>query len=214
MAQLIADSMVRYSLVATYLGEEVVNIFDMYVDIDDGPLGPTRRAGCDRVGADLLNAWVEHILPALHSAYVFERVDYIDLGSAGGPTGTVTSTEDNVLPLAGGNSSGDPLPASVAMRVDKVSDTERGQRNGRMFLVGLNETMIEGNNFTSGIIQNFQTAFDAFLPAITETGVVDDYNYDPRVIHVVGGVFQNSTSIETYVPRRASSTQVRRLPGR
>lgn len=180
MPRLIADGCARFAINGTFAAEPVVNIWDMHVDSLGGS---DRDDNMPRVAERILDKWCDHILPMLQNDYTFTDVSWVDLDTADGSTGAITSGADEVLPQSG-TQVGSPLPASVAAKVAKVINRTRGKRNGRLYLCGLDEgwTLAGAPNHLTAATQTMlNDAFNAFKNAVNEN--VAFYNSTSVVLH-------------------------------
>lgn len=191
MAALIVPKVCRYALVGAWPNARpIVNVIDM--EIPDN-VGEDRVEACITVGEDLRNAWQDHVLNLVSQDYLFVRVDYVDLDSADGSTGTLS-------PDPGRKTRGDinqaPLPPSDAVIISKVATSARGQRSGRIFLSGAPEMYVDQNGV---LIPSYRTLvddnMDNFLESISDTGIVGVEKY-PVVVHA----------------RTSTSSRVRSMP--
>lgn len=166
MAALVADGIARYAVNQAYNGRAVVNIFDMKIDTT-GTI-TDREEACFAQAGNLMNAWVDIIVPLLADQLVTNSVAWVDLDSLTGSVGARTSTTTTTLPAPGGTSSA-KMPGNVAIRVNKQTSGGRGTRQGRLYLCGVNEASTDPNNPNSpnaGWIAQLQPALDDFLDAI------------------------------------------------
>nr|CRY96617.1 hypothetical protein [uncultured prokaryote] len=211
---LVAPGVCRYSIVADFLGETVVNVCDMAIDTEEGVGDLAGRAnGIAAVAGDLLDSWVANILPRLGINYSFRSVDWVDLNSADGEVGSINATPDNALPLSGGRNA-DPHPSSVAILVKKEISGGRGERAGRMFLAGVIDDDASGNVLLPSVATALNAAFAQFLTDMSVEGTINDQEFKPVVVHTKAGQFTRYTDISSYNVRAPLTTQVRRLPQR
>ena len=213
MAALVAPGICRYTINQTYGGRPVVNIIDMQID--------TTGTGWDRgeairlAAGDILNNWVEHVMTIQTSAVTFSSVSWVDLNSEDGPTGIRTSTSNETLPK-NGTASGTNGWGNVAWRVNKGGSAVRGQRSGRMYLVGVPEEANENSN-PSVVIPTWagyvNTAMGDFLDGINDVEGMSDITRKMVVLHVVAGLYQGYGDVESLTCDARFGSQRRRLRG-
>lgn len=177
---LVAPGVCRYTVNGTYLGRPVANILDQLIGDNVGPT--TRSEAIDDTAGDIIDAWSQHVLSFVNTGYTALNVSWVDLDNDQGETGSKSSTTDETWPQSG-LSDGDPYAASVALLVTKQTSSGRGQRNGRMFIAGLDESFVTGNSIEPTVLSGIQTEMDAFTEALTETGVIATYTTEPVVVH-------------------------------
>lgn len=211
---LVATDVCRFTINGTYLGRPVANVLDMVVlNMTQGP----RRDVLDDVAGDIIDAWDSHILSWVNDEYQAESVSYVDLDSEDGATGTKSSTTDTSWP-ANGRSGGDPYAGSVAALVTKETTSARGQRNGRWFIAGLDESFVSGNLIDATVATGIQTELGDLVEELTETGVTVDFEKFPTVVHtqIVGTgdnkaiVYKGNTQITNFALNRRVASQRRR----
>lgn len=157
---LVVPGVVRFTVHGRYGNRDVANIYD--VDINTR-LGASRIDAINDLAGRLINAWTDEVLDWVASAYSARSVTWVDLDDDEGTTGERTSTLQHDWPIAGGNDT-DAMPGNVSILIRKVTDGQRGSRNGRMYLVGVPEeatTAADPNQL-----------FDAYV------GSVNDYMQD------------------------------------
>lgn len=193
MAVLIAPDVVRVTLKGMYLGRNVANIQDFVVH--DVPLGGDRNDAIKGTMVQVLDAWAEFVRTSLGADMSFTGLDWVDLNSADGATGSLTSTDDHTLPVVG-TGGGEALTGQVALLLTKVCSARRGARNGRMYVAGLTESNVTGNYLASGVRAALQTTADTLLEAWTETGVISPpFTFFPTVVHT-RAIGPGSTEVE------------------
>lgn len=212
---LVAPSVCRYTVNGTYLGRPVANILDQVIIDNVGPT--TRHDAIDDVAGDIIDAWSQHILSFVNTGYTATSVSWVDLDNANGETGSKSSTTDESWPQSG-LSDGDPYAASVALLVTKETSSGRGQRNGRMFIAGLDESFVTGNTIEPAVLTGIQTELDAFTEALTETGMIATYETFPTVVHTrnTGTAanpvieYVNNTAVTSFAAQSRVASQRRR----
>lgn len=203
---LIRTGVARYTVNGTYLGVPTANIVDLYCS----PLTPgeARDEVVENLAGVVLDAWCEYLLPVMMSAYSITSVSWVDLASADGTTGSLSSTGTNTLPQAGALT-GQAYSGAIAILVDKQTTSRRGEKAGRMFLPPCGESDIEGNTIGAPYLAALNTALeelhDALNPSTDPVAVF-------KVVHV--GETSTASSISTVtglVARAKVTTQRRRL---
>lgn len=208
---IIAPDVVRFSIVGSLFGEDCINILDVNLN---AAIGETRTEFLDDLAGDILNQWADHILPVLSAGYEFQEVRFVDLDSATGRTGSVTSTDGTTLPQPGGTT-GQALPNSVYAKVSKVLEAKtRVQRNGTLRLSGLPESYTTGAN--GNILEPTQqaginAAFEELKDGIN--GNNGDYTANLVVVHTVDQAYTGQSEIANFVVRSQVGTIRRRMPG-
>lgn len=125
----------------------------------------TRGAAVAREAQIIADAWVTHALPSLANNYTLLRVEYIDLHTTSGVTGSVVPT--GTPPFVGGSASA-VVPQNVAVILTKTVAGIRGTRAGRMFLPPPAESSVgELGQLDGPAIAGYNTIGANFLSAIT-----------------------------------------------
>lgn len=213
MAPLVVPNVCRFSVVQSFEGEPVVNIVDMQVDTTGTP--QSRADAIYEIAGDILNNWDDHILEYQTDNLTALRVDYMDLNSLDGVTGSRSTTSDKTWPAAGPTVASS-FPGMVALRVDKVVGGNRQTRNGRMYLAGITESATEdspANQFSATFVSNMQGVIDDFLEGINDyEGSEFPLDRQQRlvVVHTVDGVGNGYTVVDRLVVRSQVASQVRR----
>lgn len=211
MAAIVAPGVCRYTINATYAGQDVANVFDYHIDgtnpLEDRSLHIFEQAG------DILNNWSDHIVPLLASPYVARSVSWVDLTSLDGETGSRSSTSEHTWPMAGGNGA-QAFPGNVALRIDKVQSGGRRARNGRTYLVGLPEVgqgNPTNNEWDGTILETFGEAMADFVDGTNSEAGPDGREVDMVVVHTVNGVFQSRSNVTGVRAQANVASQRRRL---
>ena len=137
MPVLVVPDVCRFSVHQSLGGQEVVNIIDMQVDTTGSEV--SRSEALFDVAGDILNNWNDHILGGQINDLQAVSVDWIDLNSENGPTGSRSTTSANQWPKAGSDAGSSIMPGMVALRIDKQTAGGRGTKKGRMYLAGVHE---------------------------------------------------------------------------
>lgn len=207
MAALIAPGCVRYTVHGQYDGEAIANIVDMDIDTQ---LGGDRDENVQNLAGVILNEWSDHILPRVDDNYLAQAVSWVDLDSEDGSTGQRASTSEHTWPAVGGRT-GPSQPGNVAARVRKGGAARRGQRAGRMYLVGVMESdtdEVNPNYLVDGQVQAWNEALADFLAGVNQD---TPYEADMVVIHTIGGVYESHNDVQDLTIERRLASQRRRL---
>lgn len=214
MAPIVAPTICRYAVQALFNSRPVVNILDMHIDTT-GSSEDRETAIFDQAGI-ILNEWDDRVLPLLTNQYVAQKVSWVDLNSLSGTTGERSDSGGHTWPQPGGSSDGS-TPGNVAYRVNKQTSSERGARQGRMYLCGVGESANEnanGNEVHSTIAATMNTMLDGLLPALNQTeGGPSDFTSALHVVHTVDGAFSSSSEVVQLVIDAVFGSQRRRLRG-
>lgn len=207
---LVVPSVARYAINATYHGEPCVNILDYSIQTTE--VG--RETDLDRFAAVILAAWSKNMLPIWTNQYVANSVDWVDLDSELGSTGTRTTSvgwavDEYTWPKAGlGSSQG--MPGNVAMLVSKGGGRSRSTRSGRMFLAPGPESGHNGNILEPTYAATVNTALTAFLNATrSPTGV--PMTETMVTVHKPSLVNPSYTPVTSLTVNTTVSTQRRRV---
>lgn len=213
MAALVAPGICRYSINQTYGGRPAVNIIDMQVDTTG--TAADRPEALFNIAGDILNNWVDHVMTIQTAAVAFNSVSWVDLDAADGPTGIRTSTSNETLP-ENGKAAGTNGWGNVAWRVNKGGSAVRGQRSGRMYLVGVPDEANENSN-PSVVIPTWagyvNTAMADFLAGINDEEGPNETTRKMVVLHVVAGLYQGYGDVESLTCDARFGSQRRRLRG-
>lgn len=174
MPGIIATGVVRYSLNGTYAGRPWTNIVDALVVESLG--GGTRAECLEDLGKRLIDSWVANVLENVVSQVSFTDLQWLDLDSESGSTGTLTAGTVSVLPQAG-TAAGDGMAGNVAYRVNRNIVATRGKRKGRLYLVGVSEADTAAGS-PNQISTAKRDAMNADL-AILRTDMIQDPGVNP-----------------------------------
>lgn len=227
MNPLIANDMVRFTVNGNYAGRLIANVFDMAL-VQDGT--PTQRATAIAAQAGVIvSAWADEICELLVDDYTATSVSWLDLSSLNGSVGQTSIGPGTDFPKAGEDIT-NPMPGSVAYRVLKNTTPQRGQRQGRMYLVGVPEnatTTTAPNNVSSATVTAWNTKLAAFLSAINvgtsqvppayeaRLGVIHTHvdKVDPDDPSTWVLVYEGSSLVNSLTMGSLLGTQRRRLSG-
>ena len=176
----------QYTINGTYAGRAVANVFHMKIDTT-GSIA--QRADAVRAMAGIfLNQWTTDIMALIGSAYTANSVAWVDLDSATGSVGAISTSGANVWPKAGSGASA-TLPGSVALLIRKNVSGQRGARKGRVYLVGIDESLTvspANNTITTAGAAAWQAKWTAFYGNINQTDQGPlTYNARQCVAHVL-----------------------------
>ena len=181
---LVAPNVCRYSTLGTYAGGNWASVIDLRPTIVSGPL-PDRPEVCNAMGARLAFAWVAGFRQRMSDKAVIQRIDWVDLDSTEGSTGTVGAVG---LPLpATGQSSSSGMPGNVACRVRKNAAGPRGSRPGSIYVVGLPEDQTDLANprdMSPAGVSAWQTAANNFMSTLETPIEHDAGEYIARMVVV------------------------------
>lgn len=219
MAKIVAPGVCRYTVHGTTVDRPWAVILDM--DIETTGSNDSRDLTIFNVAGDIINNWVEYLLPLQDSSGSLTGVSWVDLDSINGITGSRSNTSEYTLPLPGGSSGGLDSSATAVLVRKELAGAGRGSRPGRMYFPGPSGSAYEDNVLGPSSLATWQTAFDTFFDNITDDGGLLDYALDLCVVHTPGidgygpGDTYNATSTHVVAmsvqPRVA--TQRRRLRG-
>lgn len=213
MATLVAPGVCRYTINQTYGGRPVANVLDMHINNEE--IGTSRAEACFEVAGDILNNWVDHVMTIQTGAVAFNSITWVDLTSEDGATGIRTETSNETLPQNGG-AAGTNGWGNVAWRVNKGGSARRGQRSGRMYLVGVPDEANENSN-PSVVIPTWagyvNTAMADFLAGINDREGPNRVLRELVVLHVVAGLYQGYGKVESLTCDSRFGSQRRRLRG-
>lgn len=211
MAPIVAPRICRFTVNQEMGGQQIANVLDLYVDEND--VITDRTDACRWTAQDILNNWTDHILPAQVDNLSATSVDWLDLNSLSGSRGSVASTEDNVWPQEGGNTSDAAMPNVIALRVDKETTGGRGTKRGRMYIAGIAESGTASDDVTDWsalTVSSMQERLDDFYNGITDENPFAIFQSRLVVVHTVGGVYSGNSTVNGMTVRAPIGTQVRR----
>lgn len=217
MAELIADTIVRYTINGQYVGRPVANVLDYQIDTTGSVTG--RVESIYALAGILINEWTDSIMTELANQYSALSVSWIDLDSLEGSTGERTSSGDTVWPMAATNNFA-AMPGNVALRVNKAISGTRGQRQGRMYLCGVPEAWTDPgspNQVGGAALANLNDRLESFLGDTNQDGEGglpgETYMAKMVVVHTVDGVFTTKSDVRSLSADPLLSSQRRRLRG-
>jgi len=218
MPALIVPGIVRYAIKGEYAGQQIANIID--IDIDSIGI-EARETNVQDQAEVLVSAWADHICPQLSSTYRANEIDWVDMNSASGSTGTQITGTGSDFPQVGGIA-GTPMPGSVAYLIHKAIQSQRGARAGRMYLVGMAESdtaALTPNEILGARVTAMNTALASFLAAVNQDG--GNYNSRIKVVHTKNNalpteppdiVYVSQSEVTSLTCDNRVRSQRRRLP--
>lgn len=209
---LVFPDIVRFTVVGAYGEQECLNILDAEVQ-SEGSL-VDREEAIFAVAGDIINNWVDHILPVVHANYQINEVRWVDLNTATGSTGSRTETDAETLPQFG-SLSGSGMPGNVYVKVVKtLQGKDRTQRNGILRLGGVAESTTVDSDVNSILDTHaaaVNSAFENFKDGINGAALGTETNLG--VLHTVEGVATDFSRLSTFSARTGLGTIRRRMPG-
>lgn len=209
---LVWENVVRYSLIGSYGEQEVVNVLDVSLNTQGG--FEDREEELFLVAGDILNNWVDHILPRVHANYQLNEVRWVDLTSEDGGTGSRSSTSENTLPEFG-TQGGQGMPGNVYIKVAKlVQGKDRRLRNGMLRLAGVPEGYTADSDVNSILdthVDALNDAFEDFKDGVN--GGVIGGSRNLGVLHTINGTAVGFSRISEFNVRTGLGTIRRRMPG-
>lgn len=160
---LIVNDVIEVAISGTQTGKAWTNVLHVRHD------RPISSGNAGDVAQEVLDAYVEELLPLMSELVTVTGAEYVDLDSAEGDTGSVTPSAG--LTVTGGDSA-QPVPINTAVLVRKNTEGGRAARNGRMFLPGMAEVNVDGAGIIASVSRTaWQTAADAFLNTVNDGGI-------------------------------------------
>lgn len=219
MAIIHAPGVCRYTVKGMIADRPWANIIDMEIDTSLG-FGPRNDAIFTTAG-DILNNWVDHMMPGLVPEMSFTEISWVDLHTIDGTTGSRSATSEYTLPVTGDSASDFNAGSIAYLYTKELVGAARNARTGRMYVAGPGTVGIEDNMIQPNTLSDRQDDADTFLANITDEGAIYSYTVDMCVVHTPGisgygpGDVYEATS--THVSRLALqprlATQRRRLRG-
>jgi len=162
----------------------------------------------DLVSANI-SMWTTEIMPLLSQDLTFENVKSRDLTVQIG-----LSYEAAVNPIVAGGIATAGLPGNVALCVKKTTGYSGPNARGRIYLAGMGEGFVIGNEVTSSFLANilaaladWQSGVESLLSGVTHVHVSRYLNGVPRTV----GAYWN---VLTFTGDTILDSQRRRLTGR
>lgn len=207
MAGIIAPDVVRYTIEGSIFGQPADVVLCMVVQDITGP----RHTAIEHVANVLVTQWHDFIQNAgMSSQYTVQKVSWVDLDSETGSTGETSAGTGASAPYAGAVG-GDCCPANVAMEVVKAINAVRGVHHGKSYVPGVPESGQANGLLTSSMQTAAQTAADAFLTAVTDTGEGADPAFFMTVLHTHHGLYVDNHQVQHYNVQQKLRSQRRRI---
>lgn len=195
---LVSASTIRFAIEGTYLGADVVTIWDQFAAegvYDD------REEACELLGGELLASWNGNILQWMDTAYTANQVSYVDISQDDGVVGSINSRGGISWPASGAIGATDSYTPAAATLVTKRTTARRGERSGRMFLPPPREGQVNAGQLDGVYLNGLQESLNVVVENMTN--LVDPPTVYPVVTHVRAG----NPNIGT--PSRVTSLGVR-----
>lgn len=206
---LIVPNVARFTINGHTNLRPTAQVQDVWLDQESGSLD--RAEAISDCAGDIINYWCDLILPSQMSGWTFDSVSFVDLDSENGVVGVQTVGADETLPQNGGTS-GEMLPYNTALLVTKRTISQRGLRNGRMYVPGFGEQNAANGAWTSAFITAMQPQFNALydgidIPDERRPVVVHYTSFDEKGNPLTG----TSRPMLSYALQARQATQRRRL---
>lgn len=204
MATVYANNVVEIAVIQTYAGRPAVNVWHMEATEEWWP------ASITDIVRDFANNWQDHVLSMQTPSTTLERFEYRSLDIGNGDVGTLAP--DSGKPTVGSFGS-NGAPPNVAYLIKKNTDNRpRGARDGRMFLVGVEETVVDPAGIVDATNLNaLQGLIDDFYNGISDTGVFTNDGRFPVVLETTPASRAPGTQPVTVNSRRITSLTVDRM---
>lgn len=201
MATVFSNNVIEIAVNYTKAGKPCVNVWHMFHDSE--AFGPDAEA----IVEDFRNNWQDHILTIQTNDVQLLGFDWRSMDPASGVLGTVAPDPSKNLV---GTQAVASAPPNVALLVKKVtSDRQRGQRDGRMFLAGIEEGAIDNAGVLSGSwVAGVQVVVDAFYDGISDSGLDWAGDAYPVVLATTPASRAPGTASVTVASRRVTSLVV------
>lgn len=168
MTLLVLDNIYRFAFKGTWTnGQPWVNVLAAEVKSDG--VQTSRPEVWEQYKTRIVALFQDDLLGIFPNNYTFVGMDFVDLDSADGETGTIPAQAGH--PTAGTQS---PLqaPPNNCMLVRKIArDRTRGRRNGRWYLPGVAEGNVDEDGVVlSSAITAYNTALANFFAHANDDG--------------------------------------------
>lgn len=220
MPALIVPGVARFAINQTFGGQPVVNVWDAHVNGTGNsfPTSADREEALRLTAEDILSAWSTRMRPLLADDLTMVSVSWLDLNSANGSTGAVTSGNSVTWPLSG-QVTASPFPGNVAIKASKNIIKQRGRRNGRLYICGIPESVSPvsaPNGVETTQRAAWNTALGGFLSDV-DGFKPENFDVNSVVVHTTGGsngqplTFVGTSTINSVTIDPLLATQRRRL---
>ncbi len=165
MAQIFAQNIIEVAIRHEYGGRPAVNVLHVFNDEGTSSDADTAR--------DVLDNWQDHVLDLMDSDVSLIGASWRSLDPDDTNQGDLAPDPAKPVVGAGG---GDGMPPNVAFLVKKhTANRQRGQRDGRMFLVGVPRAQIfENGSINSTFVATAGAALGDFLSGVNDAGAIYD----------------------------------------
>lgn len=206
MAAWVIPEIAQVTVRGELAGNPVLQVFHFRVSAEAGGTLTDREEALDHLADEVRDAWEDHMLIHLATAYRFLGVDLVDLDSADGYVTQRGSTQS-------GKNPGEPLPSNIAAVVHKNSNRIRGTRQGRFYLGGLVEASTVGNRLASDVQSSIQSGVDGLWSAVEDTGSSPLTEWDLQwcVVHTTDGAPSGVSVVTSFSVASSVSHQDRRI---
>ena len=182
---LIVPDICRFLVKQVFRGIPLLNVIDIKITLPT--VNPTDRADrCFDQAGRLLNAFDDKLRIHQVDDLTCQSVDWMDLDSVSGSVGSRSTTSANSWPATGASAAA-PLPSFVALRLEKRTVAQRGQRAGRMFLCGINEVWTasaNGQEIDPVTLASIQVDVEAFRTSLAASSASGGQGYDSKMVIV------------------------------
>jgi hypothetical protein len=162
MATVFSSNIIEIAVNQTYFGRPCVNVWHMWFDAELG------SDTVEDVVGDFRDNWQDHVMDIQSTSVTLNDFAWRSLDPGSGALGVM---EPDPAKSLTGVTTGAPAPPNLALLVNKRTiGRQRGQRDGRSFLVGVVEDYTNGDGtLTAPFVSNAQTALAAFYNGISDT---------------------------------------------
>jgi hypothetical protein len=175
---------------------DIANVLHFDMSTATGPTADMAKA--------VLEGWIATILPELTDTTKIDGAHWIDLSSSSGDTGDVTPDSGDVT---SGGVHVQPCPPQVAYLLKLVTLSERGVRNGRVYLPGVRMDEVDEHGDVSSTTRgNITGAGESF-----RDGVIAGPGLVWSVLHNPAGGPTAMTPVAATICEVPVATQKRRL---
>ena len=166
MAIIFSNGVTEVAIEHSVSGRSAWNV--LHVKIDEAEIGPDPEDSA----RDVLNNWQDHVVPLMTSNVTLLGCAYRSLDSSNSTTGYLLP--DDEKPFVG-EQPATASPPNVAWLIHKeVTGRARSERNGRMFIAGVEEAGVSAAGVVTGDYPAlWSAALDDFLSGVSG-GLFDD----------------------------------------
>lgn len=213
---IIAPFVCRYTISGTAAdGVTWANIWD--VDVLTA-VGEDRGPILETYARLIIDVWGYSIAASLTEDVNLTRVSWVDLNSADGTVGSVTTGLTTDPPYNGGTS-GAPSPAAISAVATKTGSSRRGARNGRMSILGIPEADASSTAIAAGPLNVLNQRLEIFFTDLQDNDVIAPVSAQAVVVHTRNAgtpqnpdiVYNGKSNVTGLVARARLGTQTRRM---